>query len=201
MKAKLEYLEVALSKILIIDERIQENIVGKERKKYRANEHETDFYHYFRQQGIMIPLIPVCDVEDHRNCDDAAHIDCADLNNTSFGKMETKGTPAFDLARFIEMHLDDSRFCVIHLGLLEKMLGENETKNSVAIHGLIEKLFNGRKGFEEKLIITSGRGTPDNLPEKVRYPFVPLAPIQNAVETVFDKYVLAKLLYNSRRTT
>jgi len=187
--AKAEYLEVVFSKIVVLDERIQENLVGKVRKKYEANDLKTDFYRYFRKQGLVIPLIP----QPNQTAN------AADLNAANFGRITNRKDVAYKIKRFITKEVVDAQFCVLHLGLVEKMLDSNAKKNDAAIFGMIRRLFNNIPNFEDKLIITSGRGTPNNLPKEIS--FVPLAPVQNAIETVFDKFVLTKLLFNARRTS
>lgn len=202
-----EYLEAVFTEILIIDERIQANIVDDPPARY--SDTVPVFHQYFRQQGVHIPLLPNCLKTKNGHTDECDHAGSANLNVTDFGSMEEKGNPAYDIREFIRAHIgkEKVKFCVIHLGLIEKMI-ERETQNGkdgVTVLETIYRLFSENEQHVNKLIITSGRGTPDNMPisdeTKTPFiPFVPLAPIQNAIETQHDKILLTKLLFNSRRT-
>jgi hypothetical protein len=174
---KAQYLEVVFTKILVVDERIQENVVIN-KKKYHASGFETDFYQYFKKQNLVIPT-----VEE------------ANLNSTSFGKLGEEGSEALKIESFLAKHMKDAQFCVLHLGILEKMMDSGSHKDVEGTESVIARLFPGEA--RKKLVITSGRGKPNNLPLDLS--FVPLALIQNAIETVFDKFVLTKILFNSRK--
>lgn len=179
---KAQYLETAFCKILIIDERIQDSIVlngNSKDKVYSGEGGDTPFYEYFKKQNVIIP-----DEEE------------ANLNKLNFGTLKTKNSVAYNIKKFISNNTEKLDFCVMHLGVLEKMLNSADTKNSDKINSVLTQLF-PNENSRRKLIITSGRGKPNNLPTDI--PFVPLALIQNAIETVFDKFVLTRILYNSRR--
>jgi hypothetical protein len=181
-----EYLECVITKVLIIDERIQENIIISN-KTYQYKGNEILFKDYFSKQQIIIPTI-----------------EQANLNAVTFGEMSQKidcDTPnslntADKIYCFIKENISDTNFCVIHLGIIEKLIPSGEIKSYEAIGKIINKLFSSSTD-KQKLIITSGRGKPNNLPDDISY--VQLALIQNAIETVFDKYVLNKILYNARK--
>jgi hypothetical protein len=184
-QASVEYIEVVLAKILLLDERLQENIVLS-RRHYTAYGNSTPLVEYFSNQRLFIPT------KDEVN-----------LNEVSFGQLSdeidggtVKLTTADKIRCYIQKHLKDCSFCVIHLGILEKMLPSGGSKSIEDINGIINKLGVDKEN-REKLVVTSGRGKPANLPSDLL--FVPLALIQNAVETVFDKYVLTKILYNARK--
>ncbi len=184
LKKTYEYLETNMLKVLIIDERIQENVVLSD-KKYSVNGEDISFNDYFQQQQIIIP-----------------QIDEANLNVASFGTISKINngntiTEADKIKTFISKHLSDATFCVVHLGVLEKMLPPGTTKSKPAISKIIDQLFPGNKN-REKLIVISGRGKPNNLSNDI--PFISLALIQNSIETLFDKYLLTKILYNARKS-
>lgn len=185
-KINAEYLEVINTKIVILDERIQQNIVN-ENRLYSAYGNTTPLKDYFEKQNLFIPEKDKCD-----------------LNQPSFGTL-TEGdfkngdqlTVSDNIRSYIQNKLDKDNkvdFFVVHLGILEKMIDKNIDKKE-SIESLIENLFSKERN---KLIITSGRGKPQNIPDDISY--VPLALIQNAVETLFDKYLLTKILYNSRKS-
>jgi hypothetical protein len=187
LRAKAEYLEVLKTKILVIDERIQDNLLGRARKTYNFEGREIDLFNYFRKQQLLIPSL----VGEGK----------ANLNDANFGNIfgDFTGTVTEDIIGFIKNQFGDARFCVIHLGILEKMLPVKEEKSGANIRKVICLLFNVDKiddNLVQRLIITSGRGTPNNIPKELSY--VGLAPIQNAIETMFDKYLLTKVLFNTR---
>lgn len=58
-------------------------------------------------------------------------------------------------------------FVVIHLGVIEKTLAaRNQTKKSIEVKNFIDEL-NPEKDF--RVVITSGRGKPENLPHEIPY--------------------------------
>jgi hypothetical protein len=188
---KSKYIENVFCKIAIIDERVQGNIITK--KNYKEEEcirlgysnkfigfkykDQLDLYHYFLKQNLIIP-----------------NYDEADLNRSNFGTLDKKKSIASRIKSFINRNnVKDADYFVIHLGVLEKMLAKETPKIEAEISGLINKL-----GIDvSKIIITSGRGKPDNLPKDIK--FVPLSSIQNAVESLNDKFLLTQILYNARR--
>ncbi|MFT3845781.1 MAG: hypothetical protein QM725_12065 [Lacibacter sp.] len=180
-----EYLEIINTKIIVLDERIQQNI-SNENRKYTANQIETPLTEYFEKQKLFIPKQSDCD-----------------LNEISFGTLaesdcENGKTVSSAICRYIKGQLtgtDQADFVIIHLGILEKMLPSGEDKKLNDIDDLIKQIFNNER---KRLIVTSGRGKPNNLPDDI--PFVPLALVQNAVETLFDKFLLTKILFNARKS-
>lgn len=186
-KLAVEYLEVLNTKIVLLDERIQSNIADpKTGRKYEANETQTPLMEYFEQQKLFIPKQSDCD-----------------LNQVSFGTLaesncENGETVSTDICRYIKGQLTGTEqpdFVIIHLGILEKMLPSDKDKNLKDIDTLINCLFHEER---KRLVVTSGRGKPNNLPDDI--PFVPLALVQNAVETLFDKFLLTKILFNARKS-
>lgn len=79
-------------------------------------------------------------------------------------------------------------FIVIHLGVIEKILTANGvTKKEDDVKRFILELQN-RLAFKTRIIITSGRGKPDNLPNEV--PFISFSTIsQYSIETPFKPFL------------
>lgn len=173
------YFETVFTSVILIDERIQSNVVNSQ-KDYGGN---LLFKEYFEQMGIFIPTG-----------------DDADLNSPNFGELSalknTDSNIAHQLKSYLERKINKVDFCVIHLGIIEKLFGKNETKSPTRVLNKIELLVG--KNNLDKVIITSGRGKPTNLEDKFRY--VPLAVIQNHVETLFDKFLLVNALFSSRKS-
>ena len=89
----------------------------------------------------------------------------------------------------------DCDFIVIHLGVLEKLVSsESKEKNWQAIDSVLKTVLSSID--RNKIIITSGRGTPQNIPKDIS--FIPLSSVQSALETYKNKLLLTKLIYNSR---
>lgn len=175
-----EYTECILTNIIIIDERLQHNLVI-DKKPYGEN---LLYYEYFDQQGIRIP-----------------GTDRANLNLESFGILSddfrsNHETVANSIGAYIHDSLDSAKFCIVHLGILEKMLPSGTDKSEEVIEGVILKLF-PEPEQRRKLIITSNRGGALNIPDDICY--VPFSLVQHALETVFDKFVLIKILFNTRK--
>lgn len=186
-----EYLEVLNTKIVLLDERIQSNITipdptSNAFREYDANGIKTPLKDYFKKQKLFIP--------EQSDCN---------LNEVSFGTLdegdcENGETVSSNICRYIKSHLTGTEqpdFVIIHLGILEKMLPSGKDKEQIDIDDLIKRLCNGER---KRLVVTSGRGKPNNLPDDI--PFVPLALVQNAVETLFDKFLLTKILFNARKS-
>lgn len=186
---QIEYSESILTRALIIDERIQSNVLGSESgegaSKYSTNVGPILFGELFSKENIFIP----------------SYLE-ANLNALNFGSLssmdEEVSTEADKIRKFIKDNIKNAEFCVIHLGVLEKMLSVNEKKDGKAIEKLLRAMFDYNIQEDRKIIITSGRGKPQNLP--IGLSFVSLAVLQNAIETLFDKFLLTKILFNSRES-
>ena len=87
-------------------------------------------------------------------------------------------------------------FIIIHLGVIEKVLTANgENKNEEDVKKFILNLQNSI-ATKTRVIITSGRGKPDNLPRNV--PFISFSALsQYAIETPFKPF-LNQIIHNAR---
>ncbi len=185
LKLVCEYIEVINTKIVLLDERIQQNITN-ENRVYSFDGVDTPLVEYFEKQKLFIPKNSDCD-----------------LNAVSFGILaesdyKNGDTISGAIYRYINGYLtgiNQPDFVIMHLGILEKMLPSGKDKNQKDIDDMITRLFSDNR---KHLVVTSGRGKPNNLPDDI--PFVPLALVQNAVETLFDKFLLTKILFNSRKS-
>lgn len=190
----LQYIETVFTNVIIIDERIQKSIV-LHGKQYGNN---FPFSPYFENLGIYIPspLLNENKTLDLLGCkgDDYKQIHLNDPNLNS----KTLSNEKNNLKEYISKYASKSHFIVIHLGILEKLLDNKmEEKTSNKIESIIKEIVPIEENWN-KIIITSGRGKPNNLPDT--YSFVPISLIQNAIETTFDKYRLVQILYNSRKS-
>lgn len=195
----LQYLESIKTNVIIIDERIQKSIV-LQGKQYG---NKIPFAPYFENLGIFIPS----PIDENNKTDNKTiallgeakssysidHEDDPNLNS------KTLSAEKKNIINYINKYAERSHFIVIHLGILEKILdNKSDEKNPEIIEKIILELVPQVEN-KKKIIITSGRGKPNNLPSK--YSFVPISLIQNAIETTFDKHRLVQILYNSRKST
>lgn len=193
------YVDSILTNIIIIDERIQKNIV-LQGKLYGK---EIPFSFYFDNIGIFIPSPKIKDNLSLKYLD---KVDSKKLKE--YYKKKHEFDPNLNskllieekdkIRNYIINKSDKVHFIVLHLGILEKVLDDkSDEKNPDMIEKIITDLV-PNESIRKKIVITSGRGKPNNLPQK--YSFVPISPIQNAIETTFDKYRLVQILYNSRKS-
>ena len=169
----MKYIESIETKLVVIDERIQSNL-PEPKKGQECN--KFNLFSYFNKQKLYLPSKKLG----------------IDLNSPSFGDIEYCESVAFKIKEYISNHLD-AQFIIIHLGVLEKMLKDKNDKSKTRIDELISDL----KLNKEQLIITSGRGKPDNLPLDCK--FLPLASVQKSLETLKEKFTLVQLAYNARK--
>jgi hypothetical protein len=169
---RMKYFEGVVTQIVIIDERIQANVVSR---KYAET---VPLNAYFENLGVFIPTK-----------------DQVDLNRPNFHEGQTESVQA-TLRNYLAPLMGTVDFCVLHLGILEKLFDKDQTMCAETIDEKIKWLV-GEPNLD-KVVITSGRGKPTNASSTFRY--VPLAIIQHCVETLFDKYLLVRALHNSRRS-
>lgn len=170
-----EYAESVLTNIVVLDERIQSAIAFEPKKMY-AN--RVCFHDYFRQQFIFIPSVE----ETNLNADK--------LGNFNSDSESDK------LKQYIQMHIEQADFCIIHLGILERIVSTGRNKSTVEVEKVLTTLFPTLEQ-RKKVVITSGRGGALNVEKDLS--FIPLAMLENALLTLHDKSLLIKLLYNSRK--
>ncbi|MDL2231573.1 hypothetical protein LJB85_02410 [Porphyromonadaceae bacterium OttesenSCG-928-L07] len=187
----LQYLEGVFTNVMIIDERIQKHIV-LQGKQYGE---KIPFALYFEQMGIYMPSPQIENNRSFINSDNNyTHLHKDDPNLNATNLMEEKNR----IKIYINDNIERVSFVVIHLGVIEKLIeNKNEIKDTSLITNVIYDLLADRSQ-SNKIIITSGRGKPNNLDS--RFSFVSISLLQNAIETMFDKYRLIQILYNSRRT-
>jgi len=113
--------------------------------------------------------------------------DNLNLSENSFENVKTH------VEKYIKAKVNEARetdFILIHYSILERMYGKEEI-NSKLLNELIGE-------SKINVVITSGRGTPDNLPKKVR--FVNLSSVITAFVDIRSKYAINYLLNSSRKS-
>lgn len=175
IKNLVELIELAKTSVCLIDERIQTFYL--EKSYHGSDGVSIAFKDYFPHIGIHIPT-----KEE------------ADLNSPNFGEIETENSVQFNLKEYLNKQ-NKTDFIILHLGIIEKLI---EDKSKETVEQKIKELLNQNEELYKKIILTSGRGTPSTIPDNCRY--LPLSAVQHCVETTFDKFLLVKALYNSRKT-
>ncbi len=168
--------EMIQIKVCIIDERIQS---FADEKSYSYDGHNIKFKDYFPNISIKIP----------RNNNSSE----PDLNQHYFGNMSDVNSVQFKLKEYLKAS-NDCDFIIIHLGIVEKMLVK-KTKDKV--RGKIMQLLDNQDDLYKKIIFTTSRTVTGTIPDDCRY--LPLSAVQHCVETTFDKFLLVKALFNSRK--
>jgi len=88
-------------------------------------------------------------------------------------------------------------YLVIHLGIIEKFLGNSNTdKNQQCVNNWLNEKLNNWHNIK-RIVITSERGTPENIPDGIC--FVHFSNLNFNIIEVPSKYSLVKILYSSRK--
>lgn len=171
---KLQIAESAFAEIVVIDERIQE---AAQNRDFMT----IGFDRLFQKMNVIVP--------NKNNINLAASsYDKTLINNLKqylgFPINSNRNSDIQD----ITVGLNNNDFILIHYSIFERMFEKKE------INGMLEQIAN--KGIN--VVLTSGRGTPENLTPKAR--FVNLSSVINAFVDVRSKYLINYLLNSSRKS-
>jgi hypothetical protein len=163
--------ESFLSRILVIDERIQD-----EYKKLVSEKIPLSYTELNKMVGIYCPN-PIEDFNlSDKQFDDIMISKIRKYIDHTLGDKEDKYTQ-YD-------------FLLIHYSILERMFSSNISEiNNYMEEALIDKV---------NVVVTSGRGTPEGLSRKVR--FINLSPVINTFINIRSKYQVHYLLNSSRKS-
>lgn len=181
-----QYMESVWTRVLILDERIQEYA---EKGSYKDT---IEIKKIFKTTNIIIPT------KDDGNY--------SNLNSQSFENREWE--------KIIDLFQKNIScdFFIIHLGIIEKMIraynkeaqNTNYEPDSSGICSFIREVMINKvdPGIDEnciidKIVITSGRGKPHNLPIGMRY--LQYSIISQYMIEMRSKYMLTQALYSARR--
>lgn len=162
-----ELIEAARLKVLVVDERIQHEST-KECTVYPKIKQHTNSQ-ILRWMNISIP-----DVNDVVN-----------LNKQRFNSSDSQS-----LETYLGSLATSCDFLLIHLGIIEKLLGRTDEDK-------ISDWLDIWKGKFTNLVVTSGRGRPSNLPRHAR--FLHYSLVSRYIFQERSKYHLCKVLFASRR--
>lgn len=153
---KYKLFEAAISKVLVVDERIQ-----RFSKKTYLNVENLEIY---KCTNVTLPEI--------------------DLDKDNYDE-----TIVNQIILFIKTNLPSSQFLLIHYSILERMYKSSKRKIGAA-------LIQWSKS-NATIVVTSGRGKPQDLPKEVCY--VNLSPVLNVFTENRSKYSINYLLNSARR--
>ncbi len=167
--------EAVFAKVVVIDERIQEAAESRDFMTIK-------FDKLYKKMNVIIPK------------KDDINLSANSYDVTLINKLNKYlGLPLEENAECSEItpvtnSLNANDFILIHYSIFERMFKKDEINNK------IEEIAN--KGIN--VVITSGRGTPENLTPKVR--FVNLSSVINAFVDIRSKYLINYLLNSSRKS-
>ena len=161
-------LESAATTVIVIDERIQENIEN------RQSEIEHSNYTYSDELRWMKILIP-SQKEVH-------------LSSSQFDEKKISQLLEWLQEEFSKSRID---FLVIHLGILERICGSSTKQIEDFIDNNLRSL-----NEETEIILTSGRGSPHFIPSDVL--FLHYSNIASYIIHEKSKFHLSKTLFSAR---
>jgi hypothetical protein len=179
-------------KIMVVDERIQ----SYAQEKYK----EIGNYTIYRYTNVFVPVKPGYKYDNTADFEVEKCPSEVDLNEQNFDHNYHK------IIQYIQ-NRNDMEFIVIHLGIIEKLIKSYKEDNKYSaskkddIKNFIEKVIcekNGSKFIDyDRIIITSGRGNPHNLPDDIRY--LNFSVVNTYLTDRRNKYALAEACYAARK--
>lgn len=207
-------------RIAVIDERIQyfaehekyaiempnDGICkAKAEKKDCLHESNVPYSELYKKTNILVPTQSDCDLNEQN---------FYEQGEPEYKKIAKYIQNEFFLKKDDEQSMPGCEFLVIHLGIIEKLIAAwNYAENSIKydkekqkdVKKFIKKVLFGSdiskkllKTYYDKIIVTSGRGKPHNLPTNIRY--VNFSVISQYLITQRNKYAFTEALYSARKT-
>lgn len=189
--------------IIVLDERIQEFAYKtKYSIKNSLNCKVSDCFHQkggvpynilYQNTNITVPAPGTCN-----------------LNEQSFySPQKSEYKKIIDIVQsFIKTHKNDKLFfIVIHLGIIEKLIRAHnqiecekyDKDDGTSMQKFITTVLLPEGGsYLDNIIITSGRGTPHNIPDNIRY--LNYSVISQYMITLRNKFAFTEVLYCARKT-
>jgi len=206
--------------IIVFDERIQE--FAKNRysiEKEKGENYPCNVKECFHNDGIPYEVIYQ---RTNIKVPDAS-VDC-NLNAQNFHTINKEETFEYNriidcFQNFIIGNSDNKHFfIIIHLGIIEKLLNAHKDLNKTkeydkedkeSIRDFVFDILLNKNGqyykekddysnFYDHIVVTSGRGTPQNIPQGIRY--LNFSVISQYLITLRNKYALTESLFSARKT-
>jgi hypothetical protein len=172
---KQQIAESAFAKVVVIDERIQE---AAENRDFMT----IKFARLYEKMKVIVPK------KDDINLS-ASSYDRALINKLKqYLGLQIEENEKNCNIQDITFGLNENDSILIHYSIFERMFKKEE------INGKLEEI--SQKGIN--VVVTSGRGTPENLTTKTR--FVNLSSVINAFVDIRSKYLINYLLNSSRKS-
>ncbi len=167
--------ESAFAKVVVIDERIQEAAQSR-------NFMTIKFDKLYDKMNVIIPKKDVINLS-------ANSYDTALINKLNkYLGLPLEGNEECNEIENATIGLNSSDFMLIHYSIFERMFKKED------INGKLEDI--AKRGIN--VVVTSGRGTPENLTPKAR--FVNLSSVINSFVDIRSKYLINYLLNSSRKS-
>lgn len=205
-------------RIAVIDERIQyfaehekyaiempNDGICKAEKKDCLHESKVPYSELYKKTNILVPTLSDCDLNEQN---------FYEQGEPEYKKITKYIQNELFFKRDDEQTMPNCEFLVIHLGIIEKLIAAwNYAENSIKydkekqkdVKKFIKKVllcshFSKKllKPYYDKIIVTSGRGKPHNLPTNIRY--VNFSVISQYLITQRNKYAFTEALYSARKT-
>jgi len=202
--------------IMVIDERIQSHSLERYKIKENQCNHEIVKRCFHKEDGVPYQII-------YKNTNITVPDEKADcnLNAQSFSDKNEQGiTEYLKILKFINDNISDKEFIVIHLGIIEKLISaHNNTNNNGKLFDKenkkdvesfikekvidierLKKQFNTKNinlfSIYDKIVVTSGRGKPHNLPSNIRY--LNFSIVSQYMIDLRNKFAITEALYSAR---
>ena len=180
-RLKFELVESALTKIVVLDERVQNEVYHEKEKLHEK----------FEEYAAMNIFIPI--QEESPQKDEGLDLSKQYINQS---KKYTK-----KLTTWVKKYSNDSPlpFVIIHINLIEKI---QNRRDQATVKQFCEYIANEiDRENPPSIVLTSGRGTPSNRPENI--PFVPYSTLARYLYEGESrcKYDLVKILYSANMSS
>ena len=174
---RLQIAESILSRIIVLDERIQDKLNDKLYK--------IAYSKHFRMSGIFVPSKSTIDLK----------ADVIELRN-----LETYIRRTMKCNCYGQPMTHKTDFLLIHYSLLERAYEREKEINQAIILNKKDWVYMTLDEMSKKLniVVTSGRGNIQGLPNKVR--FVNLSVITTALIDIKSKHLIHSVLHSTRTT-
>ncbi|MDR2385527.1 MAG: hypothetical protein LBD80_07720 [Tannerella sp.] len=204
-------------RIKVIDERIQSHAIGEQYKaKWNkaeiklGNPEHIDYYTLYQFNNIFVPVTKEYKLQEYK-CSSSVKAQSVyhselkiNLNEQNFDNNYS------DIIKYINEDIKNTDFVVIHLSILEKMIKsykgahyDDTDKKGVEnfIRDIVfkEVAITDKQDYYDRIVVISGRGKPNNLPDNIRY--LNFSVVQQYMTDRQHKFPLTEAIYSARKLT